>query len=152
MESTFNQPFGSVVCNPFLKHIVFIGNIGCSKCWLQLFFESHIKQILTLFKLLISRCYHIGFDRCWWRMLKTKCVGDKFKMLVTVTNIHNLFTLVNKITMSLTTRSRQCHHHIVVVLFYLEFSKCSSLELLDKKYNNRKVRIPDINYNFIRKI
>ena len=22
--------------------------------------------------------------RCWWRMLETKCVGDNFKMLVTV--------------------------------------------------------------------
>ena len=36
--------------------------------------------------------------RCRWRMLKTKCVGDKIKMLVTVsaisvTNIHYLLTL-----------------------------------------------------------
>ena len=23
-----------------------------------------------------------GWHRCWWRMLETKCVGDKFKMLV----------------------------------------------------------------------
>ena len=36
-------------------------------------------------------------NRCWRRMLETKCVGDNFKMLVTVfaifvTNIHYLFT------------------------------------------------------------
>ena len=34
--------------------------------------------------------------RCWWQMLKTKCVGESLKMLVTVlailvTNIHYLF-------------------------------------------------------------
>ena len=36
--------------------------------------------------------------RCWWRMLEAKCVGDNFKMLVTVlaisvTNILYLLTL-----------------------------------------------------------
>ena len=38
--------------------------------------------------------------RCWWRMLETKCVGDNYKMLVTVlailvTNIHYLFRLAS---------------------------------------------------------
>ena len=29
-----------------------------------------------------------GFNRCWWRMLETKCVGDNYKMLT-----HNLFSV-----------------------------------------------------------
>ena len=33
----------------------------------------------TFVNLAISKRWH----RCWWRMLETKCVGDKFKILVT---------------------------------------------------------------------
>ena len=35
--------------------------------------------------------------RCWWRMLETKCVGENFKMLVTI-----LAILVTKILYLLT--------------------------------------------------
>ena len=34
---------------------------------------------------LLSKISWIGATelRCWWRMMETKCVGDKFEMLVT---------------------------------------------------------------------
>ena len=43
---------------------------------------------------------NLWLHRCWWRMLTTNCVGDNYKMLVTVlailvTNIHYLFTLAS---------------------------------------------------------
>merc|ERR1711917_72586 len=42
----------------------------------------------------------IQLHGCWRRMLETKCVGDNYKMFVTilailVTNIHYLFTLAS---------------------------------------------------------
>ena len=32
----------------------------------------------------------LGLHRCWWRMLKTKCVNDNYKMLVTVLAIQEM--------------------------------------------------------------
>ena len=34
--------------------------------------------------LFLGHVLHKGLHRCWWRMLETKCVGDYFKILVTV--------------------------------------------------------------------
>ena len=36
--------------------------------------RKHIKVVIKS---------HQWLHRCWWRMLETKCVGDKFEMLVT---------------------------------------------------------------------
>ena len=38
-----------------------------------------------VFELILHVTCHMNFGlhRCWWRMLETKCVGDKFEMLVT---------------------------------------------------------------------
>ena len=60
-----------------------------------------------------------GLRRYWWRMLERQCVGDKYKLLVTVlailvTNISYLFTLahsVTKISKSSPTSSHRHHCH-----------------------------------------
>ena len=59
------------------------------------------------------------FHQCWWRMLETKCVGDNYKMLATVsvnlvTSIHHLFTLAsgtNIQKMLPTSKNSHQHHH-----------------------------------------
>ena len=77
----------------------------------------------------------IRLHRCWWRMLETKCVGDNYKILVTVltilvTNIY-YFTFkrcrqhtndVTKIKKLLPTLSHR-HHDVnnVTVTFFKKF-------------------------------
>jgi len=81
-------------------------DIGVINSWLLL------SEILTIQLLVYISWYQLwtfdhwyidtkcGLHRCWWWMLGTKCVGDYFKMLVTVltflvTNTQYLFTLVS---------------------------------------------------------
>ena len=46
-----------------------------------------------------QRSYHIlRRYRCWWRMLETECVGDKFKMFVTDSGCWWLIKYIEKIT------------------------------------------------------
>ena len=40
----------------------------------------------------------LGLHRCWWRMLETKCVGDKFEMLVTDSGCRWPIKYIEKIT------------------------------------------------------
>ena len=56
----------------------------------QINFFEHVATIFI--QILTPSMVTRGLHRCWWRMLETKCVGDKFKMLRTdhhhkVTNI-----------------------------------------------------------------
>ena len=53
--------------------------------------------------------------RCWCRMLETKCVGDNFKMLVTI-----LIMLVTNILYLLT--SKRCHQDLNSVANILKLS------------------------------
>ena len=64
-------------------------------------------SIMKLMKILIWE-RSVGLDRCWWRMLETKCVGDNFQMLVTVlvTNILYLLTLASG------TNIQRCHQDL----------------------------------------
>ena len=55
-----------------------------------------IGRYLRITKVHSSRCRKkklISPDRCWWRMLKTKCVDDKFEMLTAESLCWPLFTL-----------------------------------------------------------
>ena len=49
------------------------------------------KGFLLQINFLKFKGYNFWLHRCWWRMFGTKCVGDKFGMLVTshVTNIQS---------------------------------------------------------------
>ena len=65
------------------KIVSFLLIINCDKGVIVLnrtFFG--IDSIFHPVRYLISVCFH-RLHRCWWRMLETKCVGDKFEMLVT---------------------------------------------------------------------
>ena len=69
--------------------------------------------------------------RCWWRMLETKWLGDKFEMLVTdsgcwwpieyIEKITNITTKVANI-MILSPTSEISHHHNVTNITDLNFS------------------------------
>ena len=50
---------------------------------------------------------------CWWRMFETKCVGDKFEMLVT--DIRKITNITSKVAnmMILPPTSQIGHHHKV---------------------------------------
>ena len=67
------------------------------------------------FRYLTSQTF--GLQRCWWRMLKTKCVGDNCEMLVTVlaifvTKILYLPTLSSGINIQkMSPISKFCHQH-----------------------------------------
>ena len=59
---------------------------------------------------------------CWWRMLETKCVGDKFEMLVTDSECWWPINYIGKITnitkkvvniLILSPTSKIGHHHLV---------------------------------------
>ena len=77
-----------------------------------------------------SRCWWQCWCRCWWRLLKTKCVGDNFKMLLTV-----LAILVTNCE-SPTPRCHQ-HHNVTNMTIALpgdsqtkfEFRNCAKLIL-----------------------
>ena len=66
--------------------------------------------------------YYIWLHRCWWRLLETKCVGDKFEMLVIdsgcwwsikyIAKITNITKKVDNI-MILSPTSEISHHHNV---------------------------------------
>ena len=65
---------------------------------------------------------YLGVHRCWWRMLETKCVGDKFVMLVTDSGFWWPIKYIEKITkitkkvaniMILRPTSKISHHHKV---------------------------------------
>ena len=72
-------------------------------------------------------CFHllnrVRLHRCWWRMLETKWVGEKLKMLVTdprcwwpIKYIGKIATITKTITniMILSPTSQIGHHHIDV--------------------------------------
>ena len=57
----------------------------------------------------------LQLHQCWWRMLETNCVGDNFRILVTVlailiTNIHFLLGLASS-KPSVKSSTSQCHQH-----------------------------------------
>ena len=67
-------------------------------------------------------CVCVRLHRCWWRMLETKCVGDKFEMLVTDSGCWWPIKYIKKITnitkkvaniMILPPTSEISHHHKV---------------------------------------
>ena len=69
----------------------------------------------------------VNFHRCWWRMLETKCVGDKCEMLVTDSrgSWHEKITNITKIVanmMILTSTSEISHHHKVTNIMILPTS------------------------------
>ena len=74
------------------------------------------------------QCWNKWLHRFWWRMLETICVGDNFKMLVTVlailvTNIHYLFILrpgTNIHKMSPTSQNR--HQLLVTNISFTEIN------------------------------
>ena len=95
------------------------------KTWVNLiplYFTN--QDIIKLY--LMSAWYYQGwFNRCWWRMLVTKCVGD-FKMLATVSvsNIHYLITLAlgTKIQ-RMSPTSKFCHQHPKIVINHCRWPK-----------------------------
>ena len=67
---------------------------------------------------------------CWWRMLETKCVGDNFKMLVTVftvvvTNILYLLTLASGTNIEILSQTFKNCHQDKVTNIYVALSDCS---------------------------
>ena len=71
---------------------------------------------------LFSKIMHWKWlHRCWWRMLKTKYVGDNFEMLVTVvadfvTNILYLLALASGTNIQkMSPISKFCHQHPKIV-------------------------------------
>ena len=57
---------------------------------------SHESKIVTLRVYLFRG--KLRLHRCWWRMLRTKCVGDKFEMLVTDSGCWWPIKYIEKIT------------------------------------------------------
>ena len=56
------------------------------------------KEFRKIWELAVRGRQKCRLHRCWWRMLATKCVGDKFEMLVTdidkITNITKKVTII----------------------------------------------------------
>ena len=52
--------------------------VNCQKHlhWIHLNFRNDVESRFRKLKI-------FWLHRCWWRMLETKCVGDKFEMLLT---------------------------------------------------------------------
>ena len=53
----------------------------------------------------------VWLHRCWWRMLETRCVGDNFKMLVTVLVI-SIISILYPLTLALGTNIKRCHQDL----------------------------------------
>ena len=69
----------------------------------------------------------LGLHGFWGRVLETKCVGDNFKMLVTVlailvTNILYLLTLASG------TNIQKCHQDLISVAYKLKLSPTVSCQ------------------------
>ena len=63
--------------------------------------SSYITSSYTYAYINIHYDWHILYirlHRCWWRMLETKCVGDKFEMLVTDSGCWWPISYIEKIT------------------------------------------------------
>ena len=45
--------------------------------------SSTLYLLMGIFRLWSQTYFFCRLHRCWWRILETKCVGDKFEMLVT---------------------------------------------------------------------
>ena len=56
------------------RYIDYLMMVNDLSCWWQNQYVGDFFRCITS----VTRLH-----RCWWRMLETKCVGDKFKILVT---------------------------------------------------------------------
>ena len=79
-----------VRCYNFLSHLLFWNfHIKIELIfvylitWFAYISRIYISLNLISFQLRICVSNLFWLHRCWWRMLETKCVGDKFEMLVT---------------------------------------------------------------------
>ena len=67
-----------------------------------------------------------GLHRYWWRMLETKCVDDKFEMLVNLQHNEKAANL-----MILPPTSKISHHHKVTNIMMSPTSRSPSFQLLN---------------------
>ena len=60
------------------------GNFGEKKWWQIWNLINYLKFLKKIRSNVNNKKWSIGLNRCWWRMLETKCVGDTFEMLAAV--------------------------------------------------------------------
>ena len=96
---------------------------GCRKLRFYRQRSSNCPHVIISYSFCLSSIYGSRFERlhrCWWLMLETICVGNNFKMLVTVlnfffvTNIHYLFTLASPM-LHRAPRFKRCHQQQQIV-------------------------------------
>ena len=54
--------------------------------------------------------HFVDLRQCWWRMLKTKCVGDKFEILMTVSSVF-VINILYLLTLASDTNIQRCHQY-----------------------------------------
>ena len=101
--------------------------------------HERINQAKSGYNIRYSKADEIfRLDRCWWGMLETECVGDKFEMLVTdfihwENHQHNEKKSITQ---------RLCHQHLKSVTIIKSPTSLSPSKIICRVWRQRKIFSP----------
>ena len=113
--------FGPFLMSCYIFNLNKRGEMCWHKCW-----KTDPKY--DWFNCKVNVYYRL--HRCWWRMLKTKCVGDNFEILVTVlavfvTNILCCLTLASGTYIQKMSPISKCCHQQPKIVIYIKSPTCT---------------------------